>query len=334
MASGDTAATNTLLPLGPGAANSLEFESLRDIVEEVWRDDVPLYSNTTKVDAQAIREDWGTEDIGSVTAADHRKIGFIAAPTAEVADRRLPNYCQLVAEEGSLSDTKRNIKQAGNTNTLEHRKLKRSRLMLRKINARMHTPQAYVASMSDPVMATYHAYLTDGFLSVAGTPGAAPTGNGSDIPGAGTSPIAFDSIDPIDDVLQACAATRGAPAAMYLSLRNQRLFSRLPDASIGELRSNKDNGNESPFMFIGTVKNYLSDFGLIETIPDIDAISSGIGLIDHDYLDIAVIPGMDFDEKDLGIRGSSSEFMIQWQGCVRVLLPEAQGYVNGFTTTG
>ena len=334
MASGDTVATNTLLPLGPGAANSLEFESLRDVVEQLWRDDVPFYSNTTKVDAKAVREDWGTEDIGDITAADHRKIGFIAAPTADEDDRRLDNYCQLVGEEGSLSDTKRKIKVAGDTNTLEHRKLRRSKLMMRKINKRLHTPQAFVASMSDPVMATYHAYLTTGFLSVAGTPGAAPTGNGSDIPGAGTSPIAFDSIDPIDDVLQACASTRGTPQAMYLSLRNQRLFSRLPDASIGELRSDKDNGDTSPFTFVGTAKNYMSDFGFIETIPDLDAPSNAIEIVDHDYLDIAVIPGMDFDEKDLGIRGSSTEFMIQWQGCVRVLLPEAHGYVNGFTTTG
>lgn len=334
MASGDTAATNTLLPLGPGAANSLEFESLRDVVEQLWKDDVPFYSNTTKVDAKAVREDWGTEDIGTITIADHRKIGFIAAATAETADRRLDNYCQLIAETGSLSDTKRKVKVAGDTNTLEHRKLKRSQLMLRRMNMLLHTPQAFDGSMADPIMATWHAYLTTGFLSVAGTPGAAPTGDGTDIPGAGVTPIAFDSIDPVDDVLQACAATRGQPQAMYLSLRNKRLFSRLPDASIGEMRSNKDNGDKSPFMFVGTADTYMSDFGFIETIPDIDAPSSAIEIIDHDYLDIAVLPGLDFDEKELGVRGSSTEFMIQWQGCVRNLLPEAHGYVNGFTTTG
>ena len=334
MASGDTAATNTLLPLGPGASNSLEFESLRDVVEQLWKDDVPFYSNLTKVDAMAIREDWGTEDIGTVTVADHRKIGFVAAATAEVADRRLVNYCQLIAEQGSLSDTKRRVKQADGTNTLEHRKLKRSKLMMRRMNMMLHTPQAYTASMSDPVMATFHCYTVANFLSVAGTPGATPTGDGTDAPGSGTSPVAFDSIDPIDDVLQASAATRGTPQAMYLSLRNKRLFSRLPDASIGELRSNKDNGQESPFMFVGTADTYLSDFGLIETIPDLDAPSSGIEIIDHDYMDLAVLPGLDFDEKDMGARGSSTEFIIQWQGTLRNLLPEAHAYVNGFTTTG
>lgn len=87
-------------------------------------------------------------------------------------------------------------------------------------------------------------------------------------------------------------------------------------------------------MFVGTADTYLSDFGLIETIPDLDAPSSGIEIIDHDYMDLAVLPGLDFDEKDMGARGSSTEFIIQWQGTLRNLLPEAHAYVNGFTTTG
>ena len=86
----DTVMTNVLLPSGPQTA-SLEFESLRNIVEMVSREDTPMWSNMTKGKAKAIKEEWGTETLGTIAAAIGRSIGFVASSQAAVANRRLDN---------------------------------------------------------------------------------------------------------------------------------------------------------------------------------------------------------------------------------------------------
>lgn len=327
MAAGDTVATNAYLPKGPGAANSMEFESLRNVVEMVAREETPLFTNINKAEADAMKMEWPTEDIGTVTAATNRKIGFVAAPTAEVNDRRLINYLQLMAEEGSLADATAKLPSAGGVNTLAHRKLKRGILLRRKVNKLMHTQQAYDSTITDPKMATIPAYCAANFKSVAATPGAAPAGTGADIPGAGTTPDDFFSIDPIDTVLETAYQTNGRPNALYVSPRMSRLFSRLPDAGVDEKRQTSSDGS---YEHIGTIDKYQSDFGMIEKIMDIDAPNTQLMILDHDYVDMPIVPGLNFEEDELGKRGASTEFMIQLMATLRITLPEAHCYINGF----
>jgi hypothetical protein len=42
---------------------------------------------------------------------------------------------------------------------------------------------------------------------------------------------------------------------------------------------------------------------------------------------------MDFDEEELGRRGSGREFLVQWQGCFIVTLPQAHALITGYKTT-
>lgn len=322
---------NVYVPAGAGGT-TLEFESLANVVEMVAKEETPCYSNMRKVEATAIKEEWGTEDIGTVAVPTPREIGFVAAPTAALANRRLDNYLELVAEEGSVSHTMQRMKAAGSVNTYEHQKLKRGILLRRKLNKLMLTPQAKDGTMPDPQLATVHAYIAANFLSVAGTPGATPTGNGTDIPGAGTTPDVFDTIVPIDTVLQAAISTRGQPSAMYLSPKMKGLFSKLPDASVADNQVNMTAPGRGGFNHVGAVDKYLSDYGILETIMDIDAPNTGILILDHDYVEVAILPGMDMNDYELGKRGSGREFMIEWQGTVIVPLPEAHAYVNGYAT--
>jgi hypothetical protein len=329
----DVAISNALLPSGPGTA-SLEFESLSDVVEMVSRDETPLYSNLKKSDAKAMKEEWGTETIGTVAAAVARGIGFTAVPTPQIQNIRLDNYTELCASEGGVSDTMNALDAADDTNTYEHKLLKAGILLRRSINKLLHTPQAKDSTMALPKMATYPAYIRSGgmFASVAGTPGAAPAGTGADIPGVGTGPVDFVSMAPVDQVLEAARFFNGKPDTMYLSPRMKRKFSHLPDAGINAIgyRVNMPAPGNAPFTHVGVVDRYLSDFGMIETAMDIDAPNSQIGIFDHSYSKLLILPGLNFKEDPLGKRGSAKEYMIQWQGCYVNSMPESVAYINGY----
>jgi hypothetical protein len=322
----DTVITNALLPSGPGTA-SLEFESLANVVEMISRDETPLFSNLKKGDAKAIKEEWGTETLGTITAAVARSIGFVAAPSAQVQNRRLDNYLQLCAVEGGVSDTMNELDAADATNTYEHKLVKDGMRLRRQLNALVHTPQAKVSTLATPAMATPPAYVqTAMFKSVATTPGTPPAGTGADIPGVGTTPTAFNSIAPIDTVLEQARYYNGKPDVMYLSPRMKRLFSRLPDASIAENRVNSTAPGGMTFNHVGVADRYLSDYGMIETAMDIDASNTSIQIFDHSYCGLLVLPGLNFEEDKLGKKGSADEYMIQWQGTYYNKLPESYCY--------
>jgi hypothetical protein len=329
VAVGDTAIANAYLPKGTGQ-ETLERESLRDVVEMVSKEVTPLWSNLRKGTAKAMKEEWGTETIGTVTAAVNRKIGYVAAPTAAEVNRRLDNYLELMGLEGGVSDTMDALDAADGVNTYEHQLLKKGILHRRQINKLMHTPQVKDGTMSDPIMGTYATYIVAAtFYGAAGTPGVVGSGNGVSLPTAGTTPADFNSITPIDVVLEAASFFTGSPDTAYFSPRMKRLFSRLPDASVAENRQTSTVGNK-PFRHIGAVDSYLSDFGYIECVVDIDCPNTDIKIIDHDYVDVVVLPGLDMKEKELGTRGSAKEFMIETQATFRMLLPEANCYINGY----
>jgi hypothetical protein len=328
----DTVLTNTFLPSGPGGA-SMERESLRDVLEDLTRDQTPLFSNMRKTTASSIKEEWGTEDIGSISAAGARNRGFTAAIQAPFTPTRLNNYLQLMAVEFGVSMSAEELATVGNHMTLDHQRMRWGLKLRRQINKLLHTPQAKVTT--EPTkLATLHAYIVTGFKPLAGTPGVAPTGDGTDIPTAGSGTLAaFDTIDPVDDVMEALMASAGMPDLLYLSPARKRNWSHLPDASIAENRINMTAGSTQPFEFVGTADRYLSDFGAIEVSVDIDAPNTGILFVNHDYTDMPELPGMNFREDRLGLRGSGNEMMIQYEATVRVLNPKAHGYINGFAAS-
>ncbi|MDF2972773.1 MAG: hypothetical protein K0R61_3223, partial [Microvirga sp.] len=316
----DTVITNALLPSGSGG-DSLEREALRDVLEDLTRDQTPFFSNLRKVTATGIKEEWGTEDIGSISAAAARNRGYVAAPQAPFTPDRLNNYLQLMAVEFGVSHSAQAVDTVGNHMTLDHQRMRWGLKLRRQINKLLYTPQAKVTT--EPTkLATLHAYIVTGFVPLATTPGAAPTGDGTDIPGAGTGTVAFDSIDSVDDALEALVASAGVPDLIYMSPKRKRDWSHLPDASIAENRINMTAGNVRPFQFVGAAENYLSDFGELEVAVDIDAPNAGILGVNHDYLDMPVLPGMDFNEYRIGKRGSADEMGIEFEATLRVLNPK------------
>jgi hypothetical protein len=211
----DTILTNTYVGTGPTGTN-LERESLGDVVQQVYVMEAPHVNNMIKGEASALREDWATEDIPAITVPTAHKQGYVADINAPNTPTRLHNWCELVYESGGVSHTKQALDEAGDTNTLDHQRLIKGRILLRKVNKLSYYPQAMYGIAEPYLTATPISYVTN-IADVYATPGTKPTGDGTDTYVFGTTPDDMDTIAPFTTVLQASAYFQGSPRAAFMS---------------------------------------------------------------------------------------------------------------------
>lgn len=323
-------ATHTAIPTLPGG-NTLARESLDNIIQKLTPEETPFYSNTRKgKNAKAIREDWGTVALPAVTAAAAEKRGFIAAIKAPVVPVRLDNICQLTSETGGVADSYEAIDHAGRDSELDFQKMLKGQFIKRRVNALLYANQAKAAA-EPSTLAGFPTWITGGrfFTIGSGVPGVAGTGDGSDVFTASTVKEVLDTIEPVDVIMEECNKTNGMPKVLYMNPNVKRQWSKIPDASVAENRINMTAGKASPFMFIGTVDVYLSDFGLLEVIPDRDCPVPIIPMVDPRHIEIRTLPGRSFKETPLAKVGSAEQFMIEWEGTLVIDNPTAHGLIEG-----
>ncbi len=327
------AITNVYTPAGPGGSTTGERESLSDLVERVSLDETPLYSNMRKGTEKSIAPWWYTESIGSISTPTNQSHGYSNGNvTAAITGTKLANAMQVNKIDGGVSHSMEAVDAAGDINKMAHQKLLKGIKLRRQMNKQHHTPQI-TATTDPPAMGTIKTFIPAAqFLSVAGTPGTSPTGDGTTLPTQGTTADTFDTISSLNSVLEAARGTEGFPKVLYFSPKMQGLFSRLPDGSIAENRVNMSAGSPKAFQHVGTVDRYLSDFGLLETVIDVDAPNTDILGVDHDYCEIVKLPGMDFNDYNLGKLGSADLFVIENAETLKVQLPTAHIYLNGYAS--
>lgn len=321
--------TNVTIPTVPGGA-TLANESLRQTIERLTPEETPFYSNTRKgPNAKALREDWGTVALGSITAAPAEKRGFEATIKAAIVPVRLDNMCELTAETGGVADSYNAIDLAGRDDESDFQELLKGQLLKRRVNALLYANQAK-SSVEPTTMACFPTWVGGNrFQSIATTPGTASAGNGSDTYVAGNGADQLETIDPVDEVMEACYATNGMPKVIYMAPNTKRQWSKIPDASVAENRINMSAGTAKPFMFIGTVDLYLSDFGLLEVVPDRDCPQAIMPMVDPRFIEIRTLPGRAWKKTTLAKTGSSEKFMLEWEGTLVVTNPTAHGMVEG-----
>jgi hypothetical protein len=320
--------TNVEIPAGPGGA-TLENEELRQIIEKMTPEETPFYSNTRKGTTRALHTDWGTVSLPAITAAVAEKRGFEATILPSIPNIREQNWCELTAETGGVADSYNALDLAGRDDESDWQMLLKGQFLKRKVNKLMYTNQA--RSAAEPTtMATFPTWVSGSrFVSIATTPGTAADGHGGTVYTAGTGPQAFDSIDPVTDVMEACYATNGIPKIMYMSPNVKRQFSQLPDATIVQNNMNINPGQPNSLVFVGSVNVYWSDFGRLECAIDRDCPDSIIPMVDPDFLEVATLPGRQWKKTPLAKTGSSEKYMLEWEGTLRVWNPTAHGMIEG-----
>ena len=315
------APTNTFVATGPGTAQG-EREDLFDVISRIDPSEVPIYSNMRKGTCQAINTEWLVQELAAVDTANKQPEGFEATFDAVTPTVRFNNYTQILARTAIVSGTMDAVNKAGRNREIAYQRVLKGLEIRRDLDAIISAD--FVADGTDPRgLASMSSWITNVSLGATGT---APTGDGTDLPTAGTARD-FNDISYIDNVMQATYEDGGNPRIMYMSPAQKVNFSKIPSASIVENRVNMSAGGITEAKFIGTADIYLSDFGKLETAVDRFMPNDRVYLVDPQYLECCTLPGRNFQTSPLSRTGDNEKHLVWWEGTLRVKAPKAHGAI-------
>lgn len=313
----------TLVTSGPGTRH--EKESLNDYVARIDPAECPFYSNCSPKDVSAIKHEWTVQELEAVDGANAKSEGADSSDADGYVPDRIDNFLQLATKDGKVSGTYNRISTAAGERETNRQKLLKA-LSLRRDVERILTQNNAKKGTDPRELGGAPTYITNVSLGLTGT---APTGDGSDVVTPGTD-RALDTIDYIDDAMEAAYNDGGNPTSIYMVPGLKRKFSKIPDANAaGAASTNEINQtNDAPLVLVGAVSAYLSDFGRLEVIPSRHMANKMILGIDPDHIAVGNTPGGSMAEADLAKVGDSDRFQIIWEGTLEMDAPKAHFAVH------
>lgn len=236
-----------------------------------------------RVKATATKHEWLTDTLASPSASNAQIEGDDAGADAITPAVRLANYTQISRKVAQVSGTDQAVKGAANVNTMQYALMKKSKELKKDMEATLFANQAYnVGSASVArVSAGIPAWLTSNVDF--GATGANPTTVGSTARTDGTLRSIAESN--VKTVLAAAYTNTGRnPKLAFMSAAHKQAFSTF-------------TGNVTRFVDVGSrqakletaYEVYVSDFGEVKLIPDLQMRSRDIIFINPEYIALAYL---------------------------------------------
>jgi hypothetical protein len=329
-----------------GVLNSFDVgtgnrEDLLDIITNISPMDTLYLSGFEKVPASNISHEWlvdilasfGDPDVGN-TDVQATAEGSDATFDALVPRKRLCNLTHIIRRTFDVSDTQRDINTAGLRDEYVYQLRKASMELARFIEfALVHserqsqTAQGNSGGVLPRKMDGFYAY------AAASDPTCATTlGLGADEMGTVTTVSGSSPDDCIDEcILNAHLEDMWEKGAMtdtvWANSGQKRSMSNLTLNPNSNVRYNIDTADRT---VINTVDFYQSDFGTQRIYLHRYQKSDRISFAEVDKLRIAVLrPVLSVE---LAKVGSSTKGMVEWEGTLEVLAPNAIGYITDLCT--
>ena len=244
-------------------------EDLSDMIYNIDPTETPVVS-AIGVDSEGGGNtlfDWQTDDLDAPDSSNAKIEGEDAASAALGVTTRLNNYMQISDKVYGVTGTSRALDNAGRGDELDYQRLKKG-VELRKdieaVTTGIHQAKLVGSNTVARLTGNFASFITSNSVVGAGT-GVKPTGDGTDVPTAGTQYAITEAI--LGKALQD-AWTLGArptkafmPAAIKVTANG---FLGRAD----HVRSVSDDN-----VVYANVDVYVSEFGTVEMIPcrDIEA---------------------------------------------------------------
>lgn len=306
-------------------------EDLYDTIARISPTDTPVYSNASKSTVRNTIFDWLVIELATPDTANRQPEGFEVNSYDARKPTRFNNYTQILAKSWAVSRTMDVVDKAGRARETRFQQVIRGLEIRRDIEATLLKPQAKVAT--DPrAMATFGAWITN----TSNNGGTNPVGDGTNVYNPGAAVASALALSDIEDAHQLAWTEGGNPTMMVMSGGMKRSFSSLGEGAnpAGTVAVNRVNQTAvKPVTLIGAVDAFLSDFGLLEVVPDrfMPATPKYILLLDTDWYEVVTLPESNFVNEDLAKTGDSTKGFIVWEGSLRIRAPKAHAAVYDLT---
>lgn len=334
------ASTGVLNSFDVGTGNR---EDLLDIITNISPMDTLMLSGLEKVPANNIVHEWLTDILatfGDPDAVDSNTEvhavaeGSDANFTALVPRKRLCNITQIIRNTFDVSDTQRDINTAGIRDEYVYQMRKASMELARWIEfAFMHavmqvqTTQGNSVGVTPRKMQGLYAYAADTDPTCATTLGLSSAEMGTVTTVSGSSPTSCLDECIINGHLEDMWAKGAMTDTFWMGSAQKRSLSNLtlnPNSNV------RYNINVADKTVINTVDHIQTDFGTIRCYLHRYQKSDRVFTAESNKIRIAVLRPVLAVE--LAKLGSSTKGMVEWEGTLEVLAPNAIGYIDDLCT--
>ncbi len=297
-----------------------EREDLSDIISRIDPSETPIYSALSKETVRNTVFDWLVQELASAASNNYVAEGADASFATPTQAVRFSNVTQISQKDAAVSGTLDSVDTAGRDRESAYQKVLKG-LELRRDMEKMLVVDNAKATGATRETAALSSWITN--VSVGGGSGAAPTGDGSDVPTGGTDRALTLAL--IDAAHQAAYEDGGNPSLLVLSPSKKAAFSDLSSGSVATNQIQYTAPREAAI--VGSVSLYLSDYGELSVVIDRQIGNDRIYLLDSDYASIVPLPGRDFAVTDLAKTGDASKFQIITEFGLKVSAPKAHAAV-------
>jgi hypothetical protein len=298
-------------------------EDLSDVIYDISPSETPFYSKTKKVKAASTYHEWQTDALRA--SADNANIeGDDTVAEARTATVRLGNYTQIFKNAVVIPDTDEGLNKAGRGKEMAYQIMKVAKEQKLDIEKALFANQARSAgsSLAPRRLAGVPAWLTTNTAFEA-TPGADPTGDGTDARTDDSTPVAFSQTR-FDPVLQAIWVSGGRPETVYLSSFQMNL-------ALGFTGNNNQRNTVKSGDVDKMIDVYRTPWGTVEFQLSRECRSRDVFIMQNDKWAIGVLRGT--KQTELAKTGDAEKRQVVTELTLCSLNEKASGAVYDNTTS-
>ena len=269
-------------------------EELADKIWMITPEETPFLSLIGRKSVDSTHPEWQTDTLASPDTSNNQPEGNDWTYSAISPTTRIGNYTQISEKSWLISRTQENTSKAGRKSELARETAKKTTELKIDMEVIALSNQASSAGTgngaTNRTSAGFRAWLTtNDDLGATGSSGSFSNGIQSAATN-GTQRALTKAL--IDSTMLSTVNAGGKPRACMLSNYNKQVVSRfLDDADVVPLR--KEVGSGAAKM-VGAADSYLTDFGLLTFIPNVQMTRAGatiarnVFLIDPDMATIGI----------------------------------------------
>jgi len=316
-------------------------EDLLDIITNISPMDTLFLSGFEKVPASNINHEWLVDTLESFGDPDNGDADVQATPEGSdatfdplVPRKRLCNLTHIIRRTFDVSDTQRDINTAGIRDEYVYQLRKATMELARFIEfALLHSQRQFQAAQGNSggvlprKMDGFYAFAASSDPTCSTTLGLGSEEMGTVTTVTGSSPDTCIDECILNAQLQAMWEKGAMTDTIWANAAQKRSISNLTLAPASNMRYNVQAAERT---VINTVDFYQSDFGTQRVYLHRYQTNDRISLAEINKVRIAVLRPVLAVE--LAKIGSSTKGMVEWEGTLEVLAPNAIGYIDDLCT--
>jgi hypothetical protein len=302
-------------------------EDLADVIYNISPQDTPILSSIGKTKATAVYHEWQTDSLAAATTSNAAVEGADATSATLSATSRVGNYTQIVQKTIQVSGTLEAVDKAGRKSEKAYQLAKASAEIKRDMEAIITANQAQSAGNSSTArkLGSLLSWITTNTNKGSGTTaGVDPITAGVSVRTDGTTRTFTEAM--LKSVVAKVFTAGGTPATLFVSPSIKQDVS-----SFAGIAAQRFVTDASPTTIISAADAYLSDFGLIQIVPNRFMRTRDALVLDPEYAALAYL--RPFATNELAKSGDSEKTQLLAEFTLEVKNEAAHGIVADLVAT-